>query len=493
MINYSTYPTASAIPEASSMIENFRAIGYSIEAAIADITDNSISADAKNIWIEFEWKGVETWLSIKDDGVGMNNGELIQAMRPGSKHPLEDRTSKDLGRFGLGLKTASFSQCRKLTVVSKKQTLDTVYWTWDLDFVNQTGEWNLIQYLPDERYKQEISSFQSGTIVIWNDIDRLVKDFRENDQRALDKFLATMEHVKKHLAMTFHRFIDSGAVNIWFQNRKIRAWDPFLISESATQGFPDEHLQNGKVLVKGYVLPHKSRITEEVYLHAVGLRGWNEHQGFYIYRNERLIVAGDWLGLYRKEERYRLARIRIDLPNSLDTEWQIDIKKSIARPPLSLREQLKAYSGLVRNQAVEVYKHRGKSVRQLPGQKFVPLWLDRKRGDKWFYSINREHPVIENILTLAGSQPQKAIETLLRFIEETIPAKSIYIREASDEDTLGEPFENIDQAPIIKVAGQMYTRLIHEGKTDEQAKAIILNIEPFNHFYHLAELINNEL
>jgi len=116
MIDYSKLETAQAVPEASSMIETFRAIGYSIEAAVADIIDNSVSAEAKNVWVNFEWKGAETYLHIKDDGLGMNNDDLIQAMRPGSKNPLDNRNTKDLGRFGLGLKTASFSQCRKLTV-----------------------------------------------------------------------------------------------------------------------------------------------------------------------------------------------------------------------------------------------------------------------------------------------------------------------------------------------------------------------------------------
>ena len=157
MIDYSKYQTTSAIPEASSMIETFRAIGYNIETAIADIIDNSISANSKNIWINFEWKGSKTWLSIKDDGIGMNDAELIQAMRPGSKNPLQERNQKDLGRFGLGLKTASFSQARKLTVISKKADYKSVFWTWDLDFVNKTGNWDLIKYLHDENLETEIS------------------------------------------------------------------------------------------------------------------------------------------------------------------------------------------------------------------------------------------------------------------------------------------------------------------------------------------------
>jgi hypothetical protein len=490
-IDYTKYQTVEAIPKASSMIETFRAIGYSIEAAIADIIDNSISAGAKNILVNFEWKGSRTWLSVKDDGHGMDNEELIQAMRPGSKNPLEDRDRKDLGRFGLGLKTASFSQCRKLSVISKKENCKSVFWTWDLDFVNQTGKWNLIKYLSDEnKIEKEISEIISGTIVIWNDIDRLVKNINSDDSKALDKFLLIMEQVKKHLSMVFHRYIETGKIKMYFQDRPVEAWNPFLIHESATQGFPEESLQNNKVIVKGFVLPHKSKITEDTYKDAEGPKGWNEQQGFYIYRNERLLLAGDWLGLFRKEEHYKLARIQVDLPNSLDAEWQIDIKKSVARPPLVLREQLKAYAGQVRNQAVEVYRHKGKNVKQFPGQIFVPFWIDHKRGDKWFYKINRAHPLLDKIRKHAEKEPDKAIETLIRFIEETIPTKSIYIKEAEEPETLGKPFEGVDQEPIRKAMKQIYDTLISNGKTDEQAKAIIVNLEPFNYFPHFIEFIN---
>jgi len=484
-MDYSRFKTAKAIPEASSMIETFRAIGYSIEAAVADIIDNSFPALAKNIWIDFEWKGDETWLCIKDDGNGMNDDEIILAMRPGSKNPLEDRGTKDLGRFGLGLKTASFSQCRKLTVISKRLGSSSSYWTWDLDFVKQTGNWEILQYLPNSIFEDEINKLTSGTIVIWNDIDRLVKGFKVDDKKALDKFLTVMEQVKKHIAMVFHRFIESGKIKIYFQNRPVEAWDPYLRDETATQSFPLEPLQNAKVSVKGFVLPHKSKITEARFREGEGPKGWNEQQGFYIYRNERLLLAGDWLGLFRKEEHYKLARIQIDLPNSLDAEWQIDIKKSIARPPHILREQLKAYASQIRLQAVEVYRHKGKNVKQLPGQKFIPLWIDQKRGNKWFYKINREHPIIVKLCEQATLEPVKAIETLIRFIEETIPTKSIYIKEAEEPESQGIPFEGAKQGEIIKLMQQIYNSLIEQGKKDCEAKSIIINMDPFNHYPEL--------
>lgn len=489
MIDYSKFEKKPAIPEAGSMIETFRAIGYSIEAAVADIIDNSISAGAKNVYVNFEWLGNDTWISVTDDGTGMTDLELIQAMRPGSKNPLADRGGKDLGRFGLGLKTSSFSQCRKLSVISKKKNGEPVFWTWDLDFVNTTGNWDLIKYLPDELFMKELSSLKSGTIVVWNDIDRLVKDLQKDDDSSLDKFLGIMQKVKIHLAMVFHRFLESGKIKISFQDRPLKGWNPFLPNEPATQGFPEEPFYNGMVIVKGYVLPHKSKITYDKFKESEGPKGWNEQQGFYIYRNDRLLLAGDWLGMYRKEEHYKLARIEINLPNSLDSEWQIDIKKSIARPPLALRDHLRAYAGKVRLQAVDVYRHKGKNVKPYPGQKFVPLWIDHKRGEKWFYKINRTHPLIENIKSQAKEKPDKAIETLMKLIEESIPVKSIYIREAEEPEAQGKPFEGLIHNDICSLMQTVFDSLLKQGKTSEEAKAVIFNLEPFNNFPEYIETL----
>lgn len=492
MLDYSQYQTAEAIPEASSMIETFRAIGYNIETAVADIIDNSISANAKNIWVNFEWNGEKTWLSVKDDGGGMNNDELIQAMRPGSKNPLDNRNVKDLGRFGLGLKTASFSQARRLSVLSKKPNYSAIYWTWDLDYVNQTGKWDLLKYLPENFSESNLDDLESGTIVIWNEIDRVVKHFKQNDNAALDKFLFIMEVVKKHLAMVFHRFIECKKVKIFFQDIEIKPWNPFLQNIPDIKGiqtFSEEHIQNGRVIMKGFILPHKSNLNEETYKYAEGAKGWNEHQGFYIYRNERLLLAGDWLGMFRKEEHYKLIRIQIDLPNSLDLDWQIDIKKSVARPPLVYKDQIRNYAVKVRSQGVEVYRHRGRTITQTNSQKFVPLWVDHKRGDKWFYKINREHPLLDIARNQAQKEPEKAIELLIKFIEENIPSKSIYIKEAEEPEAQGKPFEGIDQEPIRIAMQTMYGSLKKKGKSEQEAKAIISNIDPFNQFTHFLEFL----
>jgi hypothetical protein len=313
-IDYSKIESTSAEPEASSMIETFRAIGYSIETAIADILDNSISAGAKNVWIDYLWKGPDTIIGIMDDGCGMANKELIQAMRPGSVNPLIEREKHDLGRFGLGLKTASFSQCRKFCLISIKDASES-YWTWDLDYVNQEKAWRLIKYKPEglDLFNHR-NDLQTGTTVLWWNIDRLTKDTHTDKESSKTDFFATMEKVKKHLSMVFHRYIEEG-LNIWLRDRKIEPWDPFMIGFEGLQPRPETLLEEGKVSIKGFVMPHRSKLSAEEYKYGKGPKdSWSAHQGFYIYRNRRLLVAGDWLGLYKREVHYDLCRIRVDLP-----------------------------------------------------------------------------------------------------------------------------------------------------------------------------------
>jgi hypothetical protein len=452
MIDYSSIQSTSAEPEASSMIETFRAIGYSVETAIADIIDNSITAVAENIWIDYDWKGSKTSLSVLDDGRGMNNEELIQAMRPGSKNPLDVRDEKDLGRFGLGLKTASFSQTRKFTVLSKAHDNKPVFWSWDLDFVDQVKAWKLIRFIPNEsHWLEKIDTLDHGTCVVWWDLDRLTKDTIEDSEEAKGKFLKIMESVKSHLSMVFHRYMDDG-IKIFFRGRLIEPWDPFMIGTDGIQTKPETKLEGGKIKIKGFVLPHRSKLSAEQYNSGKGPKdSWTAHQGFYVYRNRRLLVAGDWLGLFKREVHYDLCRIQIDLPNSFDDNWQIDIKKSIARPPAIYREQILALAKEVRNQAVEVYRYKGKVLkRKLASDEYFPFWEERARHGKRFYKINRRHPLLNELLSKSGDL-KKDIEKVIQFIEETIPVPLITLQESENEKPYGQPFEGIEHNAITPV------------------------------------------
>lgn len=489
-MEYSLLPKAEAVPEAASMFETFRAIGYNLETAVADIIDNSISAGAKNVYIDRIWNGSNTVISIKDDGCGMSSDEIVEAMRPGSQNPLETRSNNDLGRFGLGMKSASFSQCRRLTVISKKAGYHSAYWTWDLDYVAMTHKWELIRWSP-EAYIDAIDDTDSGTLIIWTDLDRIIPPSTSaNDIAAKQKFSDAWARVKSHIAMTFHRFIENNVISIYWGDNKIEAWNPFCLSEKKTQIFPTETLYfgNNKAEVKGYILPHKNNFSsEENYRNAEGINGYPAAQGFYVYRGDRLLLAGSWLNLFRKEDHYKLVRISIDLPNTLDAEWQIDIKKSTATPPLSCREQLRSYALDVRNKGMEVYRHRGKILKKKAGINFQPLWLEKRKGNKWSFVVNRENQLIKDLQEEAKTSPVHAINKLLRIIEEAIPAPTIFIKQSSEENLQKEPFSDMDINIIKEMLSRMYDNQISSGQTSEQAKAILKTIEPFNNYEELIE------
>jgi hypothetical protein len=215
--------------------------------------------------------------------------------------------------------------------------------------------------------------------------------------------------------------------------------------------------------------------------------GYPAAQGFYIYRGKRLLLAGSWLNLFRKEDHYKLVRISIDLPNTLDSEWQIDIKKSTATPPISCREQLRSYALDVRNKGMEVYRHRGKILKKKAGINFQPLWLEKKKGNKWSFVVNRENQLIKDLQEEAKANPVSAINKLLRIVEESIPTPTIFIKQSSEENQQKEPFSDMDINLIKDMLCRMYTNQLASGQTSEQAKSILKTIEPFNNYEELIE------
>jgi hypothetical protein len=472
-------------PNAGALIESLRAFGYDIQTAIADLIDNSISAGAANVWLGFYWNGEDSIISIKDDGCGMTEEELINAMRLGSKNPLEERNPKDLGRFGLGLKTASFSQCRRLTVATKSKDCDITTRCWDLDYVIKAGEWRLLKLNCsfDSGHLDELKNMEHGTIIFWENIDRVVSGTKVDDVKDQKLFFERVDNVKFHLSMVFHRFIERrNGLKIWINNREIEPWDPFLKNEKSTQLLNEEKFVPAKIIINPYVLPHSSKLNEEVHSSAAGPKGWNAAQGFYVYRNERLIVAGDWLGLgFKKEEHYKLARIQIDIPNSMDNEWKIDVKKSIARPPSFLRDDLKRIAKLTRKKAAEIYRHRGKIIARTNSSEFVYVWEQKVRHGKIFYSINRNHPLLKEIFETSGQSISK-LSAMIRMIEETVPVPLIALNNCENPDKHLKPFEKIPSSEIVDVMHEVYDSLIYSGNSQSEARQRLLSMDPFSDY-----------
>ena len=249
-----------ANPNAASLIQSLRAFGYDISTAVADLIDNCITAKATTVEIRFEWNNGAPWISIADNGIGMNETELFEAMKAGSKSPLEARDINDLGRFGLGLKTASFSQCKRLTVASKKLDNDVSIRCWDLDIVTRENAWVLLK-TPSEEAQKQIGEYYSenshGTLVIWEKLDRIIPGEYVDDIEYQNAFLAYAKAVKEHIAVVFSSYMHGDKQVLFRLNgRDINMWDPFMLENPYTTKLPSESLYvNGhKLKISPYIL-----------------------------------------------------------------------------------------------------------------------------------------------------------------------------------------------------------------------------------------------
>ena len=494
--------TRRAAPKATAMIEALRGLGYSTATALADIVDNSIAACANQVDILFSWDGFKSTICVLDNGVGMNDQELELAMRLGEKSPLEIRTTDDLGRFGLGLKTASFSQCRKLTVASCKDSVISCL-RWDLDILAASKDdgWYLLEgpSIGSEKLLLPLEKYAAGTIVVWENLDRVVTpSFYEQD------FLDVVDKVEHHLAMVFHRFIvgPKTRLTLTINGRSVEPWDPFLTNNTATWSSPVARIQSegGEVRVQCFVLPHKDRLSENELEFAAGPDGWTAQQGFYVYRNERLLVAGSWLGLGRgrswtKEEPHRLARIRLDLPNTADAIWKIDVRKSTARPPASIRERLTRIAEDTRDRARRVFAHRGQLQRAGHGATLEEVWRVEHFKGGIRYRIDKNHPAVKVLLEdVAGTTNELQLLTMLRVIEETIPVQRIWLDTAEAHETPRTGFADEPTAEVNAILMVMYKNMITlKGVSPLLAKAQLLRTEPFNNYPELVKSLPDSI
>ena len=355
--------TVDLPPYAPTLMESTRAIGYSIEAAIADIIDNSIAASASRVDIDFFPIG-ESYIAILDNGWGMTSESLIAAMQYGSRNPLETRDENDLGRYGLGMKTASLSQCRILTVLSKKAGVLTGA-QWNLNHIQRAESWSLLLIDEEEAKKypsfDKLNQYENGTLVIWQDLDK----FAVGETDIAEAFTRKMELIREHLSLVFHRYLSGEPglkkLDIRMNEQSVEPQDPFLIKKS-TQLMDDEVIivRGQKVRVKPYILPHTSKLTQKELKALGGKDGLRKNQGFYVYRNKRLLVWGNWFRLMRQGDLSKLARVQVDIPNSLDDLWTLDIKKSTATPPEEVKRNLSVIIQKISEGSKRTWTYRGK-------------------------------------------------------------------------------------------------------------------------------------
>ncbi len=473
--------TVQSTPYAPLLIESMRSLGYSFDTAIADLIDNSVSAEAKNIQILLE-PSDNTQLIIFDDGHGMDSATLEEALRFGSRGPSDVRAKHDLGRFGLGLKSASLSQCRRLIVASKKYGKICCF-SWDLDEVQRTNDWSVLEYLPEEIDDlPSISLFDdidSGTYVLLQSFDRI--SATSNDvKKTLDSLL---EAAEDHLSLVFHRIISEDGVKIFINGRAITPKDPFLEEHKSTQHLREQtlHIDGEAISLQPYILPHRNKLSRDDLRRVGGSDDLRTNQGFYIYRCKRLILRGTWFRLLGKDELNKLARVKVDIPNSLDEIWSIDVKKSTANLPDKIRKNL--YGSIKESVfgSKKVIEHRGKLNRK-EDTNYIWERLTTREGAVT-YTINRELPQVQMIYSKIDHDTQRTFETLLQTIEQNFPASKIYLDVAGGE--ISQPPEDIENMKSDIEAHLSQAASI--GLSRDELLTILLNTEPYSKFVELRQ------
>lgn len=477
--------TLEVVPDPISLMESMRAVGYSVDAAIADLVDNSISAGAKRIDVEYDASD-DLFVATLDDGAGMAPDELTNAMRHGSRNPTDERDPSDLGRFGLGLKTASLSQCRSLTVISKVHKVISAR-RWDLDVVQHYGRWLVV--VPEDAELKKLPMYRrlieldSGTLVIWQSLDKLTAGALDPQQEMTIK----LSSLREHLALVFHRFTQKEAgfepVQISVNGLRVPPRDPFLKSNMFRQPLEGQVIKHerGDVQVTPYILPPLRNLTADEIDLSGGSEGLRSTQGFYIYRNRRLVIWGTWFKLVPKEEFFKLTRVQVDIPNSFDDLWALDIKKSVAYPPDIIRTRLR--------ELIPHFANTSKRTLTYPGRKrnakdFVPLWtrVEPYRG-AFRYELNVAHPAIVALSSKLDQDDQQSLFALFGLFGNALPMEAIYA------DMCGDHRKN-DGAQLIATLVEHATNLLEITGLDVEQ---ILTIDPIVRYPQHHEQLREEL
>lgn len=340
----------SVSPSAKRLTRSLRDVGYSFESAIADLVDNSIAASATAIFVQMNFEGVHSTITVSDNGTGMDSNQIEEAMRFGSKR---NYSFNELGRYGLGLKTASLSQCRRLTVETiTDSSLEPLALTLDLDFIEATDQWAILnnsEELSIEDLHRAVHGTH-GTRVIWSKLDRVLPTKSADGGWARRRFQRLEQTLVTHLGMVFHRFLDPSYVNpvrIYVNGSEVAPWDPFAISECKTIEYSSSSFEilheetAGVVALKTYILPSRDDFSSSsAFENAAGPSKWNKQQGLYIYRANRLVQWGGWSGIRAIDEHTKFARARLDFDTNLDEAFNINVAKMRVTIPSELRKML---------------------------------------------------------------------------------------------------------------------------------------------------------
>lgn len=483
-------------PIANYLMGSMRYMGYSFEDAVADIIDNSISAKCHVVKVLFSKEPSNLYVGILDDGKGMSSKELFRAMCYGCQANETEREETDLGRFGLGMKSASLSQCKKMTVVSKCKGEISAY-RWDYDEVSKrtnNGKWYVLELEYDEIRSlncfEELDKLNEGTLVLWEDFDVLYKASGGFVYESLTKH---RDNLLDNLALTYHRFISEDGVEIYVNYAKIEALDPFLSKRSDnTWGTIRQPMNDSKgkqhfIEITPYKLPFVSDMSEKEKKLIGGDDKMNRMQGYYIYRGKRLIKYGTWFGTPRHEVS-KYGRVKVDIPNSMDDIWKVDVMKRNASIPRELSKLLDKTIGSLIEKSTKQTRFRGQPI-TTDSDKEVYVW-NRIESRNGFYSyhINKDNCFIKAVYSQIPDDTKHLVDMMLKQIEQNVPIHQMHLDH--DENRINSN-EDIDiNEDLLEQAICTIEFLLKNGMNESTAVCKTLNCAQFRNNDSLKLKIN---
>lgn len=454
-------------PDAPRLIFGLRDTGYNFRTAAADIIDNSIAASADQINVEITLRADGRKLVyFGDNGKGMDADGVHRAMRYGAP---ERENPESLGKFGLGLKTASSSVCLKYTLISRKSSDQKLAkLAWDLDHVAQSEKWEMLQepVTADEEEMFTELCGDRGTLLIWEKCDRiLTREYEAGSSKEQNAIKRLADSLIKHLSLVYHRFLDQSDdrernVVISVNQSLVEPWNPFYPARSEqvlSENKQKLHIEladgtEETATIRAWILPHRSDMTkEEERIHA---RISNRAQGFYVYREGRLIQDGSWLEVFGAPEPHTsLLRIEFDFGYRLDDAFRIDVKKSriLFHPDLEdgLRELLQP-----------VYREAGQRARRQNRQQTNSRPIDHTSANKNIAETgNAKKPQVTSVdpagQSAIVSNNQGARIKLKVPVQSHVSPEAVYVDAVEDINT-GELWQpalrsagNSDHAPAV--------------------------------------------
>jgi hypothetical protein len=413
-------------PVAEDLMETAKSFGnYNLALSLADLVDNSITANATKIEISMDFNDRDPVISVFDNGIGMNNSQLIVAMRLASQNPNTKKDTNDLGRFGLGLKTASFAQASCLTVISYDGK-NYAGARWDLENV---ADWGMESFDAEEvkNLFSDKDFSASRTEVIWTKLNRLT----ENGTVSETQFSELMIEAIDEISLIFHRYLAGEvkgrkSLSIVVNGVELKPIDPFYTHHPACQELQTENIpiSGAKIQITPYILPHFSKLMPNEYDRLAGKEGYVKNQGFYVYRNYRLIIKGTWFKLVPHGELSKLARVRVDIPNTLDSEWKISVDKSEVQIPTALKKRLSDLLNRITFSSNKVFTTKGKNVTDT---RITQIWNQLLNKGKMTFAINQKHPIIGSFLSGLDKKAKRQFVGVLKILQEGLPLAAMHV------------------------------------------------------------------